>query len=139
MSVEINVRYEGGLKCTATHVSSGISLTTDAPKDNGGKGGSFSPTDLVATAFGTCVMTIMGLLAERDGINLAGTNIHIVKEMATHPARRIGKLETTITFPKGIELSDAVRTKLERAVESCPVKQSLHPDIKAETRFIYPE
>ncbi|MFH0800382.1 MAG: OsmC family protein [Pseudomonadota bacterium] len=138
MSVEMDVRYDGGFRCTATHGPSGITMTTDAPTDNGGKGEAFSPTDLVAAALGTCVMTIMAMMAERSGLDLTGTRIHLVKDMATAPSRRIGRVGATITFPKGLKISDADRIKLERSVESCPVKQSLHPDIKVATEFIYP-
>jgi len=138
MSVEINVRYDGGLKCTAEHVPSRAAFETEAPVDNGGKGTKFSPTDLVGAAFGTCVMTIMGLIAGHSGIDLKGTTVRVVKEMASHPARRIGGLTATITFPKGLEISDADRMKFERTIETCPVRQSLHPDVKVEAKFVYP-
>ena len=137
MSVEINVKYEGGLRCEATHVPSGAILKTDAPTDNGGKGEEFSPTDLVAVAFGTCTMTIMGMFAERSSINLEGATINVSKEMASHPSRMIGKLTGIITFPKSINLSESDKQKLEKAFEHCPVKQSLHPDVKIEMKFIY--
>ncbi len=137
MSVEINVEYKGNLRCTSTHCPSRMTLETDAPTDNGGKGEFFSPTDLVAAAFGSCIMTIMGLVAERGGIDLKGTKISVTKEMAAAPLRRIENLKTTITFPKSLKLSDQDRKKLENTVTMCPVKQSLHPDIKVETKFVY--
>ncbi|MDB4423191.1 OsmC family protein, partial [Rhodopirellula sp.] len=97
MAVEIKVGYTGQLRCEATHGPSGEKLSTDAPTDNGGKGESFSPTDLVATALGTCVMTILGLVAERHDLDLGGTQIQVTKEMITEPVRRIGVLRTVVT------------------------------------------
>lgn len=137
MSVEIDITYEGGLHCKAVHEPSHKVLLTDAPKDNGGKGEEFSPTDLLATAFGTCIVTIMGMVAERSGWNIKGTRVQVSKEMATEPVRRIGKLVAVVTFPKGLNLSSADKAKLEKTVSSCPVKQSLHPDVKTESKFIY--
>ena|SRR3989338_8942257 len=138
MSVEIDVRYEGKLRCTSVHKPSGTELTTDAPKDNGGRGEAFSPTDLVATALGTCVLTIMGLAAEKRGLELAGTTVRVVKEMATSPTRRIGRLSVLVIFPKGLKLSGADRAVLEKAVQSCPVRQSLHPNVQIQEEFIQP-
>lgn len=137
MSVEIKIEYEGNLICRATHAPSKMQFITDAPTDNGGKGEAFSPTDLVAAAFGTCVLTIMGLMAQRSGIDLKGTKVHVTKEMAAAPLRRIELLNATITFPKGLNISEAEKRKLEASVGMCPVKQSLHPDVKIETKFIY--
>src|SRR5262245_63925363 len=99
MAVEIDVVYEGQLRCVATHGPSGTKLTTDAPVDNHGKGESFSPTDLVATALGTCVMTLMGIVAQRNNLDIAGTKVHVVKEMIQQPVRRIGALRVTVTVP----------------------------------------
>jgi putative redox protein len=139
MSVEITITYEGSLRCAATHSPSGTRLVTDAPVDNHGRGESFSPTDLVATALGTCIMTIMGIVAERGGLDLAGTRVHVVKEMIAAPVRRIGKLTVTVTVPtdKANRLSVADRAKLETAAGHCPVHQSLHPDIETPVRFVY--
>lgn len=137
MSVKMEIVYNGELKCTATHGPSGKQLTTEAPVDNGGKGEYFSPTDLVAVAFGSCVMTIMGAIAGREKINLEGTTLKVEKEMVSQPARRIGKLITEVNFPKGLNLSEVQKTKIERAVGSCPVKQSLHSDVIVECKFIY--
>jgi putative redox protein len=138
MVVEISIAYEGQLHCRATHGPSGQTLTTDAPKDNGGKGEAFSPTDLVAAALGTCMVTIMGLFAQRSGLDISGTQVRVVKEMAAEPARRLGTLRATITLPKGRTYPPEVRQKLERAANACPVKQSLHPDIEIHTDFVYP-
>ena len=139
MSVEIEAVYQGGLRCLATHGPSQSTLITDAPVDNHGKGESFSPTDLVATALGTCLMTIMGIVADRHKLDLAGTKVHVTKEMAQQPVRRIGELRVTITVPaeKAKQLSPTDRSKLETAALQCPVHKSLHPDIQAPVDFVY--
>ncbi len=137
MAVEIDVVYAGHLRCDAVHCPSGMTLHTDAPVDNGGSGESFSPTDLVATALGTCVMTILGLVAARHEIDLTGTSVHVEKEMVTEPIRRIGSLRTVVTVPPGRVSDEAMRTRLEAAARKCPVHQSLHPDIHAPIEFVY--
>ena len=139
MAVEINLTYEGGLHCTAIHGPSRQTLTTDAPVDNGGKGAAFSPTDLVATALGTCMATIMGLVAQRNNLNLDGLRIQVIKEMAATPVRRIDALKTRLVFPRGRPLSAADRAKLEAAAKACPVKQSLHPELHTPVEFVYPD
>jgi putative redox protein len=139
MAVEINIIYEGGLECTAIHGPSKKPLTTDAPVDNGGKGAAFSPTDLVATALGTCMATVMGLVANRNKLNIDGLKIQVLKEMTADPVRRIGSLTTRLVFPSGKPLSTTDRAKLEAAARACPVKQSLHPDVKTPVEFVYPE
>lgn len=139
MSVEIDIRYDGSLRCTAVHGPSGNKLLTDAPTDNGGQGAAFSPTDLVATALGACMLTIMGLVAQRHGWDLAGTTTHVVKDMAAAPLRRIGKLTAVITLPPGRSWSAEDRQRLERAADLCPVKQSLHPDVQILVEFRYPD
>ena len=137
MSVEINTVYDGHLHCTATHGPSQVQLSTDAPLDNGGRGESFSPTDLVATALGTCVMTILGLVAERHQIDLRGTQVNVIKEMVQKPIRRIGALRTTVRFPEGLQVGAEDRQRLEAAAHQCPVHQSIHSDIDAPIEFIY--
>jgi putative redox protein len=139
MAVEINITYDGGLICTATHGPSKNTLTTDAPVDNGGKGAAFSPTDLVATALGTCMATVMGLVAQRNNLDIAGLQIQVIKEMTADPVRRIGSLKTRLTFPHGKLLSDTDRSKLRAAALACPVKQSLHPDVETPVEFVYPD
>ncbi len=137
MAVEIDVLYLGDLKCEATHGPSGSVVVSEAPLDNGGTGGSFSPTDLVATALGTCVLTILGLMAKRHDADLLGTRVHVTKEMITTPVRRIGGLKTVVTVPAG-KLSDPnMRTRFEAAARTCPVHQSLHPEIDAPIDFVY--
>ncbi len=138
MSVEIEIGYRGELQCEAQHGPSGSRLVTDAPMDNGGRGAAFSPTDLVATALGTCMLTIMGKVAERHGWDLCGTRVRVVKEMVAAPVRRIGALRTTITLPAGLRLSDDDRRRLEAAAHTCPVKQSLHPGVQLPVEFVYP-
>ena len=139
MAVQINIVYEGGLHCGATHGPSKQTLTTDAPVDNGGKGAAFSPTDLVATALGTCMATVMGLVARRDHLNIDGLQIQVIKEMISEPVRRIGALKTRLVFPPDKALAPADRAKLEAAARSCPVKQSLHADIDTPVEFVYPD
>jgi putative redox protein len=139
MGVEIDVVYQGELRCVAKHGPSQTALTTDAPVDNHGKGESFSPTDLVATALGSCILTTMGIVAQRHNLDMAGTQVHVVKEMVQQPVRRIGALPVRVTFPadKAAKLSPADRTLLENAARHCPVYQSLHPDVDHPLEFVY--
>ncbi len=132
--VEINISYEGSLRCTATHVPSGTQLRTDAPKDNHGLGQSFSPTDLVATAYAVCTVTIMGIAAQREGIDIAGTRAKVTKGMASGP-RRIGQLPLTIELPA--HLTSEQRKLLENAAHGCPVCKSISPEIDATITFVY--
>jgi len=131
--VEIDITYEGQLRCKAVHGPSGEVLHTDAPVDNMGKGELFSPTDLVATALGTCILTIMGIVAQKQGMNLTGTSVRVQKEMATEGIRRIARLPVFIRVPGHISAEN--RMRLERAAHTCPVHQSLHPDIDAPITF----
>jgi putative redox protein len=131
--VEVRISYEGGLRCRAAHGPSGDTLTTDAPVDNMGQGKAFSPTDLVATALGTCMMTIMGIAARHMGVDLRGATATVTKEMVTAPVRRIGKLAVTIEVPG--KLSDEQKQKLQNAAMTCPVHKSLHPDVQLPVEF----
>jgi len=126
--VNIAINYEGGLRCAATHGPSGKTVVTDAPVDNHGKGESFSPTDLVATALGTCMATIMGIVAERHQIDLSGMKIEVAKEMSADTPRRIARLSTIIDVP--LPANHPQRELLERAALTCPVHQSLHPEME---------
>jgi putative redox protein len=126
--VEIAITYDGTLRCSATHDPSGTGLITDAPVDNQGKGESFSPTDLLATALGTCMMTYIGLLAERTGWDVTGTTMRVQKEMVADPIRRVGRLVVDIHIP--IELSDKDLTVVENTVTTCPVKMSISDRIQ---------
>jgi len=131
--VKISITYVGGLRCEAAHGPSGQKLFTDAPVDNHGKGESFSPTDLVATALGSCMATIMGIAAERHKIDLTAMRIGVTKEMSLDAPRRIARLTTVIDVPLPAEHPD--RDLLERAALTCPVYQSLHPDIEKPLEF----
>jgi len=131
--VKTTIEYEGGLRCVATHGPSGKQLGTDAPVDNHGRGESFSPTDLVAVALGTCMATVMGIYAQHKGIDLRGMKVEVTKEMSQTSPRRIARLASVIWFPAGVE-EDALKN-LERAALTCPVHQSLHPDIEKPVEF----
>ena len=133
--VTIEIEYQGELHTQAVHAPSGARLITDAPVDNGGKGAAFSPTDLVATALGTCMVTIMGIFAARHGIDLRGTKVTINKEMVQQPVRRIGKLQVDIHMP--LPATHPRRSALENAALTCPVHQSLHPDVSIPIAFHY--
>ena len=126
--VEIAITYDGTLRCSATHGPSGTGLITDAPVDNHGKGESYSPTDLLATALGTCMMTYVGLLADRTGWDVRGTTMRVQKEMVADPIRRVGRLIVDIHIP--IELTAKDLTVVENTVSSCPVKMSISERIQ---------
>ncbi len=126
--------YKGNLRCEAIHLQSGNVIETDAPTDNQGKGERFSPTDLVATALGNCMMTIMGIKARDLNLNLEGTKISITKVMAAEP-RRISEIKGVVTFPAELMTDEKQRTILEKAALTCPVFHSLHPDIKQDISF----
>ena len=131
--VKIDIRYEGGLRCAATHGPSGQTLQTDAPVDNHGRGESFSPTDLVATALGACMATIMGIAAERHQLDLHGMQIEVTKVMSADLPRRIAKLATTIKVPLPPEHSQ--RALLENAALTCPVHKSLSAEMEKPVDF----
>jgi putative redox protein len=133
--VEISVRYEGDLRCSARHGPSGSTLVTDAPVDNHGKGEAFSPTDLLAAALPACMMTIMGIVAAREGIDLRGMTATTTKVMSTDAPRRIASLHTNITLP--IAADHPHRGKLEQAAHTCPVHKSLRESIEADVTFMY--
>lgn len=137
MAVEVDVVYEGSLRCVATHGPSQDRITTDAPTDNGGRGAAFSPTDLVATALATCVGTVMGLAANRAGFGIDGTRLHVTKVMTQTGSRRIARLELAVSIPGGGNLAPEQRTRLESAAGQCPVKNSLHPDVEVTMKFSY--
>lgn len=136
MAVKITGKYEGDLRVSLTHDPSGSTLETDAPKDNQGKGSRFSPTDLVTAALSSCMITIMGIVARRDGINLTGLTFKAEKHMNENP-RKVGKIMIEFIMPKG--LTEDQKKKLEKAAHTCPVHHSLHPDVVKDIKFIYPE
>jgi putative redox protein len=131
--VEIRIEYPGDWECKAIHGPSNTTLMTDAPLDNQGKARTFSPTDLVATALGTCIFTVMGIVAKRANIDMAGARMIVRKEMVSQPARRIGRLEVEVHMPKSLPEQD--RRRLENAARACPVERSLHPDVDIPIRF----
>ena len=131
--VQVDVVYEGGLRVRATHEPSGRELVTDAPVDNQGKGESFSPTDLVATALGTCMLTIIGIVAERHGWEVVGATARVEKGMVADPVRRIGSLEVVITVPG--DRTEKERELLEKAAMTCPVHKSLSAEMQIPVRF----
>jgi putative redox protein len=134
--VQIDGIYQGGLRCQAVHGPSGTTLVTDAPVDNHGRGESFSPTDLVATALGTCILTVMGIVAEREKIDLTGMRVTVQKEMSAEPPRRIARLATRIVMPD--RLTEQQKTKLEKAAHTCPVHQTLQGKVEMPIEFVYP-
>jgi putative redox protein len=119
--------YQGQLRCSSQHGPSATLLETDAPTDNQGKGERFSPTDLVATALSTCILTIMGIVAERNGWDLQGAQARVEKTMTREAPRRIEQLTVWITLPE--HLDQEQRALLQRAGEQCPVKVSLEGSI----------
>ncbi|MDB5322597.1 MAG: OsmC family protein [Phycisphaerales bacterium] len=133
--VEITTIYNGQFRTTATHGPSGGTLITDAPKDNMGKGEAFSPTDLVATALATCILTTMGIVAQRHNLDITGATAKVTKEMVTTPIRRIGRLPVTVHMPR--KLSEEDQKRLENAAHTCPVHKSLHTDIEAPITFTW--
>jgi putative redox protein len=131
--VKIALKYEGDLRVNAQHGPSGTKLRTDAPVDNQGRGESFSPTDLLATGLGSCMATIMGIVARRERIPLEGMEIEVEKIMSTDAPRRVVALNVDIAAPT--KPAPAQIEALENAAHSCPVAKSIHPDIKVTTRF----
>lgn len=121
--------YNGSLRTTSTHLQSGKEIITDAPVDNKGKGEAFSPTDLLATSLGNCMITIMGIAAETHQIDMGEVSAEITKIMATEP-RRVSEIHVSFNFPKKNDYSEKQKKILENAALTCPVHYSLHPDIK---------
>jgi putative redox protein len=133
--VAIQVEYQGDLHCKAVHGPSSTELSTDAPVDNQGRGESFSPTDLVATALGTCMLTVMGIMARTLSLDIAGTTATVEKEMTAAAPRMIKSLAVKIHVPHSITPEN--QTKLERAAHTCPVHKSLHADIHTPIDFTW--
>ncbi len=133
MSHKIESNYLGGLRVSSTHLASTTEIITDAPVDNNGKGESFSPTDLVATALGTCMITVMGIYAEKNGILMPNVYSRTNKVMSSTP-RKISKLKIEIIFGDN-QLSEVEKQCLKDVALNCPVAKSLHPDLKQEIEF----
>jgi putative redox protein len=134
--ITVETIYSGELRTEATHLRSGTKLTTDAPIDNQGKGEYFSPTDLVATALGSCMVTVMGIAARTHNFSINGAKLAITKVMTQEPPRRIGEIIVELTFP-AMNYSDKEKKILEHVVKTCPVALSLHPDVKQSVKLIY--
>ena len=129
----IKTKYQGQLRTHSTHLQSGNSLITDAPTDNNGKGEAFSPTDTVAAALCSCMMTIMGIIAEREGLDMSGLHAEVTKIMAADPIR-ISEIRIDFSWPDA-QLTEEQRIKLQRAALKCPVALSLHPEVKQTVVF----
>ena len=129
-----HVVYDGNLRTVGTHKASGTVIETDAPVDNQGKGERFSPSDLVATALGSCMMTIMGIKARDMELDLKGMKIDVQKMMKPDP-RRISGINLTFSFPDGLQLTEKQKRILENAAHTCPVIYSIHPDIDVQIAF----
>jgi putative redox protein len=129
-----NIVYDGNLRTVCIHKASDTKIETDAPVDNQGKGERFSPSDLVATALGSCMMTIMGIKARDMDVDLKGMTIDVQKIMKTEP-RRIGGINLTFSIPEGLQLTDKQQRILENAAHTCPVIYSIHPDIEVQVAF----
>ncbi|MDR3708252.1 MAG: OsmC family protein [Capsulimonadaceae bacterium] len=134
--VSMRIKYDGNKGCTLTHEDSGAVIQTSAPKDIGGDGNAFSPTDLVGAALASCILTTIAMFAERNNIDLAGSSAHVTKEMTTDAPRRIGRLVCTVTVP-GDRVPEGIRERIEKIAHTCPVHKSLHPEIDAPITFIY--
>lgn len=132
--VRIDVVYEGELHAVANHGPSGCEVATDAPVDNRGRGESFSPTDLLSAAVGTCMLTVMGITAQEAGWEIAGARLAMEKHMETTP-RRVVRLVLRFDMPT-VPSAHARRT-LESAARGCPVAQSIHPDIELDVEFAW--
>jgi putative redox protein len=131
--VAITMHYQGDLHCEIVHGPSGTTLNTDAPTDNHGLGASFSPTDLVASALGSCILTVMGLKAQAMRVDISGATAEVEKEMANAPVRMIKSLAVKIHVPHN--LTEDQREKLEAAAHTCPVHKSMHPDVAMPIAF----
>ena len=133
--VEIKLTYEGDLHCSATHLPSGNTLVTDAPLDNNGRGQAFSPTDLVATALGSCMATVIGIVARRKELPVEGMTVNVRKIMSDDLPRRIHRLELDLRIPLPATHPD--RKLLESAANGCPVHHSIHPDIEVVMNWFW--
>ena len=130
------ITYNGGLRTTSVHERSGNQIITDAPVDNKGMGEAFSPTDLLATSLGNCMLTIVGIAAAEHDFNIDGTTCEITKIMASEGPRRVTEVVVNFSFPKE-NYSDKTKLIIERSARTCPVALSLHPDITQTVTFNY--
>ena len=130
------ITYQGDLRTEMVHIQSHNTIHTDAPKDNHGKGEAFSPTDLVAAALGSCMLSIMGIYARQHELNIDGTRVEILKEMTANP-RRISKIEAVVKMPQDKIYAEKQRKALEHAALTCPVSKSLHADLVQDIQFVW--
>ena len=130
-----SIIYEGKLRSRCTHIQSGTEILTDAPRDNHGNGEAFSPTDLVATALATCIVTTMGIKCLQMGISIDGTKVDVTKVMASDP-RRISHIDVVLHMPAN-NYTDKDKEIMERIAHSCPVAVSLHPDLVQNVKFLW--
>lgn len=135
--VQVDVLYLGQLRCDATHGPSRMQLTTDAPVDNKGRGEAFSPTDLVGTALGTCMLTTMAIRTLDQKYPLDGSSLSVKKHMTQDLPRRIGTLEVNVRVPRGAEIGAEGRRALENAAETCPVRLSISAAIAVPVTFTW--
>lgn len=135
--VEINISYEGDLHCKAVHGPSGVTLETDAPVDNHGKGESFSPTDLFATSLGVCHLTLLGICAQGHNVDIMGTKVRVEKHMSKDKPRRVERVVIEFTMPEGIPADK--REILEHAARTCPVAVTVGDNTNIDLSFCYPD
>ena len=131
--------YKGDLRTEMLHLGSGSKVETDAPLDNQGKGERFSPTDLVATALGSCMLTIMGIAARTHSMDIDGTRMDIEKGMVADPQRRIGRIGIRIIMPQNGHYDTKARAILEKAALTCPVYLSLHENVEKAIEWVWPD
>ena len=129
----VEIDYKGSLRNSCTHLKSGTNIETDAPVDNNGKGEAFSPTDLVATAYGSCMMTIIGIYCDQNGLEFVNGNCKVTKEMTSSP-RRISKLIVELDL-KGNAWNEDVQKRIKNAALNCPVAKSISDQIIIESTF----
>lgn len=133
---KMRTQYLGNLRTEIEHIQSGNRITTDAPLDNNGKGEFFSPTDMFASSLGSCMLTIIGIAANTHGFSIDGTTLEIEKIMAANP-RRVAEIKIEVHFPKDANYTDKQKRIIEAAAKTCPVANSLHPDVIKNITYIY--
>ena len=132
----MRTQYLGNLRTEIEHIQSGNKIITDAPLDNNGKGEFFSPTDMFSSSLGSCMLTIIGIAANTHGFSIDGTTLEIEKIMAANP-RRVAEIKIDVHFPKGANYTDKQKRIIEAAAKTCPVANSLHPDVIKNITYIY--
>lgn len=133
---KMRTQYLGNLRTEIEHIQSGNKIITDAPLDNNGKGEYFSPTDMFSSSLGSCMLTIIGIAANTHGFSIDGTTLEIEKIMAANP-RRVAEIKIDVHFPKGAGYTDKQKRIIEAAAKTCPVANSLHPDVIKSIKYIY--